>query len=207
MGRAGSISDNFTDIPDFSTYCMDDFTLSQITELGVLVVYGIETGARGGTAHFRINRNRDHLNPDPITGGEGTGGEAANGDWVVSFGGLPCPPGTYWLEFWVTRDFASQGQWLWAHSNVNQGPPPSGVRGSEYYIQNPGLGRGWGTGLAIPGSDPRNPANPNDPRDLAFTIEGLNIPEPNTFFAIGAGLLTILRIRGRRWKYTRNVQN
>lgn len=202
MGRVGSISDEFSDLGDLSTYCMDDFTISSNVLLGFVTVYGIDSGGSGGVGHVRILQNRDHLSPgiiflDTVSGSE------MGGNWNFVLQAIPLLAGSYWIEFYVRRDFATQGQWLWAHSNVNQGPPPSGVRGSEYYIQNPasgsGGGRGWGTGLAIPGSDPRNPANPNSPRDLAFRIDGIGFPEPASLVALGAGLAALL-LRRRKSK-------
>ena len=186
-GREGDTSDYFSDLPDLSTYGFDDFALSSSVTLTSITAYGVELGVPSGTAHLRIQQNHNHTDPGTVfVNVMQTGGEVG-GDWTFNgLNGMALNAGLYWMEVWIDRTYSTQGQWMWANSSVNPGPPPFGVRGSESWLHIPG----W---LNHPYPLPASQTGLHGPRDNAFTIYG--VPEPAALPALTSGLAVLMARR------------
>jgi MYXO-CTERM domain-containing protein len=170
----GYTSQDFTDFPAYSGSCFDDFTLSGQTQLGVLTVYGTEGGTSG--ANIAVVA-RIFASPDLTSPALGTVvGTQVGADLVFDMSSVTLNGGTYWLSAQVIRPFGGGGQWFWNTSST--------TNGAHSMYHNPGGGFGVGTA-------PVSTAVFNNPQwDMAFTLEGTEVPGPGALALMGAaGLL------------------
>ncbi len=183
VGQSTGIAGNFTsqkfsDLPSYVNQSFDDFSLGFAAALTQLTIYGVDQGNAA-------------LNTAVVgqiwSGLPGTGsllmstvsGVEAGGNLRLDFGGQSLSAGHYWLSAYVERSYGGGGgQWFW--------DTVGSVHGSQAFGYNPGGGFGLGnTPFAIGAST-----------DLAFQLEGNQVPEPSALglaglalaLAFGAGL-------------------
>jgi hypothetical protein len=193
------VAQEFPDLPRFSTYQFDDFTLGRDMFIDRLTVRGIDRPARPsgwpeqpqGWALPQLWLDLGDLvnETEPMHGNP-----QYNADVIAEiWDGLPGPVdqgakvmqsvsgGEDLTSSELTFDFGSQplsaGRY-WITVYVVRPYRPGGqwlwlstpgVQGSEHYSYNPGGGYGMGT-LPVPGS--KTPAGRGGKSDLVFTLEG-----------------------------------
>ncbi|MFO0962496.1 MAG: hypothetical protein U0625_06265 [Phycisphaerales bacterium] len=172
----GYTSQDFTDFPAYSGSCFDDFTLSGQTQLGALTVFG-QDGAGGNSGANVAVVARIFLSPDLTSGAVATVvGTQVGGDLVFDMSSVTLNAGTYWLSAQVVRPFGGGGQWFWNTSTT--------TNGAHSMYHNPGGGFGLGT------SPVSTTAFGNPDWDMAFVMEGTEVPAPGALALLGAaGLL------------------
>jgi hypothetical protein len=157
---SGRVAQDFPDVPQFSTYHFDDFTLDQEYELGLLTAPGFELFGGDPTLNISVIAqitSEPSILAEPILRSE-IGSEDELEQMVVDFRGQRLGPGTYWIAVWVERTYNPGGQWFWGTCET--------VSGSEPWHHNPGGAFGFGT-EPIPASWVAQ-----EFADLAFTLEG-----------------------------------
>lgn len=178
---AGYTSQDFTDFPAYSGSCFDDFTLSTTTQLGALTVFGVDYN--GGTAAANISVvARIFLAPDLNTSAIATVvGTQVGSDLVFDMSSVNLGAGTYWLSAQVVRPFIGGGQWGWNTSST--------TNGAHSMYHNPGGGFGVGT------SPVSTEELGNGAWDMAFVMEGTEVPAPGALALLGAAGLVGSRRR------------
>lgn len=153
------ISQDLPDMPAFTTYSFDDFSLPSSARITDVTIYGIENGNAGANRGVWLAFPTGESAMDLMMTPKYPGFEdPATGQ--LHFVGLNVPlgPGTHYLCAWVQRAFSEGGQWFWCPTRV--------ITGSYAMFHNPGGGFGLGTApqslRAILGFD----------ADLSFTLYG-----------------------------------
>jgi hypothetical protein len=166
------VSQVFPDLPRYSTYQFDDFSLSQDMFIDRLTARGrdVGNGARQGNPDYNngvIAEIWDNLPGSVYEGNkvlESVSGaeDLGTGTLTFDFGSQPLSTGHYWITVQIVRPYNPGGQWLW------QSTPH--VQGSEHFSYNPGGGYGMGN---QPVSASKTTASRGRGKsDLVFTLEG-----------------------------------
>jgi len=167
-GAAGTTSQKFSDMPNFTNQAADDFTVPagvswQLSEVDV-------AGTGSGTAapvNVYVYANNGTL-PGAQLFAQADIAATGFPNYVVPLSGAPkLPPGTYWLSVQQGGSFAGNGQWYW--SNTDQ-------HGNKAAWQNPvgGFGVGcttWGVRATCVTGDAAHP-------DQTFRLVGTSATYP-----------------------------
>lgn len=147
-------SQQFTDVPAYTSCGFDDFTINSSVTLGALTAFGRTTGnASSNLGVVAAIYSAPDLTTTPLLS---TSGTQSGADLFFDFGGAPLAAGTYWLCTYIIRP-NSAGVWMW---KLRQG-----ITNSQGMWHNPGGGFGYGTS-PVPLGDVLEQA------DLAFILSG-----------------------------------
>lgn len=180
----GYTSQEFTDYPQYTGSCFDDFALLEATILGSLRVFGTDYSSTGGSTNVDVVA-RIYLTPDLSTSAIATvSGVQSGSDLLFDLSSVTLDAGTYWLSAQVVRSFDAGGQWFW---NVS-----SSTNGAQAMFHNPGGGFLVGT-EPVPITALGATAH-----DMAFLLEGEPVPTPASGIAAAIGAALAWRRRRRR---------
>ena len=170
---AALASQDFTNLPAFSCWCLDDLTITEPMAFATLRIFGLEESADGASLNLDV-RARILLGPDlGSTTVAALYGTQVGEDLVFDLEGLFLGAGTYWIAAQVVRPYVPSQQWLWRVSGT--------VNGAEAVFHNPGGGFGYGT-APFPISFLEDGMH-----DMAFRLEAVPAPGVLAAFAM-AGL-------------------
>ncbi len=158
--QSGRVAQDFTDVPQFSTYHFDDFATDQDFSLTTFTAVGFELFGGDPSLNQAVIAQitlEPSILAEPVLRSE-IGSEDEEHRMIVDFRGQVLPAGEYWISVWVVRTYNPGGQWFWGTSLP--------VTGSEPWHHNPGGAFGFGT-EPIPASWVAH-----EFADLAFTLEG-----------------------------------
>jgi len=179
-GYSNVVSQEFDDLPDFSTYSSND-----VSGLGNIVItkaiaWGTEIGLASQNVSVKIALG--------TSANVGSIFASASGTQVgqdLTFGGLNLAVnGNFHIFFWVDRPFGTGGQWFWNQTQT--------ITGDQTMLHNPGGGFGLGT----------SPFGISDilgeRTDGSFSFDYDIVPEPATMIALGAGVAAVAARRRRK---------
>ncbi|MBV6459119.1 MAG: hypothetical protein HONBIEJF_02260 [Fimbriimonadaceae bacterium] len=174
------VSQQFSDFPEFTTYCSDDIADLGLIRITSAIAWGTEAGlaSQNVSVHVGLGSSADVGSIFATATGTQVGQD-------LVFGSLNLvASGPFHFFAWVNRPFGTGGQWFW---NLTQT-----VTGDEAMLHNPGGGFGLGTSpfgvSAILG----------ERLDASFRFEYDIVPEPATMIALGAGVAAIAARRRRK---------
>ena len=173
------VSQVFPDLPNFTSYCFDDFNVTGPGwDISQVTAYGTEKGVAG--MNTAVSLAFTTVADASAIATTYNGVEDASGNLVFTQP-IHLDPGNYFITAFVTREVKDGGgEWYFKETTP--------THGQDSYFSNPGGGFGLGT----------TPFHVNPGYDLAFEIDGTQgggvpsaVPEPSSVLTFALAALGI----------------